>query len=54
LKHERLNAVNTSENPYEIAPQKGSGVTIDGGKAETRVDPYSWNVLRFQVTQKSE
>lgn len=54
LKHERLNAVNTSDNPYEITPQPGSGVTIQDGRAEALIDPYSWNVLRFQVKGKGE
>ena len=49
VKHERLDAFNTAERPDEIAPRRGAGARVDGGRAEAVLDPYSWNVLRFRT-----
>lgn len=49
VKHERLDAFNTAERPDEIAPRRGAGARVDGGRAEAVLDPYSWNVVRFRT-----
>ncbi len=48
LKHDRLDAVNTSEQPDEIIPRQGAGAVLDGGRGHVVLDPYSWNVVRFK------
>ena len=47
LHHSDVKAVNTEENPGNVAPTAGPGGTIDNGKAQIRVPALSWNVLRF-------
>ena len=47
LHHDDVKAVNTEENPGNVAPVAGPGGTLDGGKAEIRIPALSWNVLRF-------
>ena len=47
LHHSDVKAVNTEENPDNVAPTAGPGGTIDNGKAQIRVPALSWNVLRF-------
>lgn len=49
LRHDRLNAVNTSDNPYEIAPVPGAGAAMSQGRGEAVLQAYSWNVLRFHA-----
>ena len=43
-----MKAVNTEENPNNVAPQAGPGGKIDGGRAEIRIPALSWNVVRFE------
>ena len=43
-----MKAVNTEENPGNVAPTAGPGGKVDGGKAEIKLPALSWNVLRFQ------
>lgn len=51
LKHENLNAVNTSDKPLEISPALCRNTIIhDNGYAESILDKYSWNVIRLKVT----
>ena len=47
LHHDDVKAVNTEENPMNVAPTAGPGGRISGGKATIRVPKLSWNVLRF-------
>ena len=48
LHHDDVKAVNTEENPGNVAPAAGPGGRIDGGKAEIRLPALSWNVIRFR------
>ena len=43
-----LLAINTEENPNNVAPAAGNGAKLDGGKAEILLKAASWNVLRFE------
>lgn len=54
MRHERLDAVNTADRPDEIAPRPGSGITVRDGRAESQLQPFSWNVLRFSSRRKEE
>ena len=47
LHHDDVKAVNTEENPGNVAPTAGPGGKVDGGKAEIKLPALSWNVLRF-------
>ncbi len=47
LHHDDVKAVNTEENPMNVAPTAGPGGEIDGGRATIRVPALSWNVIRF-------
>ena len=47
LHHDDVKAVNTEENPGNVAPKPGDGGTMDGGRAQVRLPALSWNVLRF-------
>ena len=47
LHHDDVKAVNTEENPCNVAPAPGHGGTVDSGWAEIRIPALSWNVLRF-------
>ena len=40
-------AVNTEDNPGNVAPAPGPGGSVDGGRAEIRLPALSWNVIRF-------
>ena len=48
LHHDDVKAVNTEENPGNVAPAAGPGGSIDGGRAEIRLPALSWNVIRFE------
>ena len=48
LHHDDVRAVNTEENPNEVVPVQVPAAQADGGKAEIRLSPLSWNVIRFQ------
>ena len=48
LHHDDVHAVNTEENPNEVAPVQVPVSRIDEGKAEVFLSPLSWNVIRFQ------
>ncbi|MCR4707318.1 MAG: alpha-N-arabinofuranosidase [Clostridiales bacterium] len=47
LHHDDVKAVNTEENPENVAPISLPFTQPDGGKAEIRLPALSWNVLRF-------
>jgi len=51
LHHDDTKAVNTEENPTNVAPKAGPGGSVEGGRAQIAVPALSWNVLRF-VPQK--
>ena len=47
LKHSDVKAVNTEENPYNVAPVAGPGGTLENGKLEIVIPALSWNVIRL-------
>ena len=47
LHHDDVKAVNTEENPNNVAPMPGPGGTVDGEHATVKLPALSWNVLRF-------
>ena len=48
LTHEDVKAVNTEDNPNNVAPQKGEGCKLEGGKASVVLKKLSWNVFTFK------
>ncbi len=48
LKHPDVKAINTEENPTNVAPVAGPGGRVEGGKAEIAIPSLSWNVIRFE------
>ena len=47
LHHDDVKAVNTEQDPDNVAPTAGPGGTVDGGRAQVRLPALSWNVIRF-------
>ena len=47
LHHDDVKAINTEENPNNVAPQEGKGGTLDGGRLEVVLPSLSWNVIRL-------
>ena len=47
LLHDDVKAVNTEENPNNVAPIAGPGGIIDGEAATVKIPALSWNVIRF-------
>ncbi len=50
LHHDDVKAVNTEQNPNNVAPQAGPDGTVDGGRAQVKLPALSWNVIRFERT----
>ena len=48
LHHDDVKAINTEENPVNVAPATLPLTELDAGRAEIPIPPLSWNVLRFQ------
>ena len=48
LHHDDVKAVNTEENPDNVAPKKVRGGKIDGGKMNMKLPALSWNVIRLE------
>lgn len=48
LHHDDVKAVNTEENPRNVAPCAGPGGVLKDGKAVIRIPALSWNVIRFR------
>ncbi len=48
LHHDDVKAINTEENPFNVAPATLPLTELDAGRAEIPIPPLSWNVLRFQ------
>ena len=48
LHHDDVKAVNTEENPENVAPVAGPGGAVDGGRAQVKLPALSWNVIRFE------
>ena len=47
LHHDDVKAVNTEENPFNVAPTTVPVTALDSGRAGISIPPLSWNVLRF-------
>jgi alpha-N-arabinofuranosidase len=47
LHHDDVKAINTEENPDNVAPKAGNGGTLDSGKLEIKLPSLSWNVIRL-------
>ena len=47
LPHDDVKAINTEENPFNVAPATLPLTELDAGRAEIPIPPLSWNVLRF-------
>ena len=52
LKNDNLFAVNTEEKPFEIRPTLCNNTKVDDGYAESILEKYSWNVIRFNVIEQ--
>lgn len=47
LHHDDVKAVNTEENPDNVAPHAGKGGQLDGGHLNVVLSSLSWNVIRL-------
>ena len=47
LHNDDVKAVNTEENPDNVAPKKGKGAKAEDGKMTVRLPALSWNVIRM-------
>lgn len=47
LHHDDVKAVNTEENPDNVAPHAGKGGQLDGGHLNVVLPSLSWNVIRL-------
>jgi alpha-N-arabinofuranosidase len=47
LHHDDVKAVNTEEDPMNVAPCAGPAAKMDHGRAHVVVPSLSWNVIRF-------
>ena len=47
LHHDDVKAINTEENPFNVAPATLPLTELDAGRAQIPIPPLSWNVLRF-------
>ena len=52
LIHDDVKAVNTEENPNNVAPLKGPGGFIEDGKVKLWLPKLSWNVIRLENVAK--
>ena len=50
LTHADLKAANTLKNQNAVAPKAGSGVTVDGGTLSGKLPPYSYQMIRVQLS----
>ena len=49
LHHDDVKAINTEENPGNVAPCAGPGGVVEKEKATVKIPALSWNVIRFKV-----
>lgn len=45
ITHENSRAVNTEENPFNVAPRENGVSTLDNGALNAVLEPQSWNVI---------
>ena len=48
LHHDDVKAINTEEDPFNVAPETLPVSELDSGRGQIPIPPLSWNVLRFQ------
>ena len=49
MHHDDVKAVNTEDDPDNVAPKQGPGGTVDSGRATIKIPALSWNVIRFSL-----
>ncbi len=49
MTHSDLKAVNSSENPFKIAPRKGAGAKMTDGKLSLSLPAYSYQMIRLKL-----
>jgi alpha-N-arabinofuranosidase len=42
--------VNTADNQNEVAPARGTGAKVDGGRLTVALPPYSYQMLRLKLS----
>lgn len=47
LHHDDVKAVNTENNPNEVAPVQGNGAACENGEITVKLPRLSWNVIRL-------
>ncbi|MCC5975826.1 MAG: alpha-N-arabinofuranosidase [Rubellimicrobium sp.] len=47
ITHTDLRAVNTAENPDNVAPKAGSGAKVEDGVLHVSLPPHSWQMVRI-------
>ena len=47
LHHDDVKAINTEDNPDEVAPSKVRNSKLDDGKMNVKLPALSWNVIRL-------
>ena len=52
LHHDDVKAVNTEENPDNVAPKKGRHGKMDDGRLTISIPALSWNVVRLEKESK--
>lgn len=49
IKHDDLEATNTSDNPNNVAPRQTDDATLSGNAVHVTVPPYSYSMIRVQL-----
>lgn len=52
LRHDDLNAVNTADDPDQVAPVPLDGVVVEADRVRTTLLAASWNVIRLQEARQ--
>jgi alpha-L-arabinofuranosidase len=47
-----LNAVNTADDPDQVAPVPLDGVVVEADRVRTTLPAASWNVIRLQEARQ--
>ena len=49
LSHEDKDAVNSPENPMNVAPKANGESAVENGVLNAKLAPYSWNMIRIAL-----
>jgi alpha-N-arabinofuranosidase len=49
MAHADLKAVNSAENPGNVAPRPGAGASVAGGKLSLSLPAYSYQMIRLKL-----